>query len=54
MAIPQPNPPTPPGPQFPPGTVPREAAAGAVSPKVTTVLAFLGGYFVRDMLRQQP
>ena len=92
MTNPQPNVATPPAVQFRTATVPRDAAAGAVSPKVTwaaaaagalatitwtiiaavapdtfstttiatltgssaTVLAFAGGYFVRDTLRDQP
>jgi hypothetical protein len=88
MTNPQPNVATAPAVQFPTATVSRDAAAGAVSPKVTwaaaasalatitwtiiatvapdtfsattiatltgssaTVLAFTGGYFVRDTLR---
>ena len=91
MTNPQPNPLTPVITQLPAATVPRDAAAGAVSAKVTwaaaasalatiawtiiaavapdtfsattiasltgssaTVLAFPGGYLVRDTLRAQP
>ena len=39
MTNPQPNPPTPPDPQFPAGTVSREVAAGAVAAKVTWAAA---------------